>query len=97
MFEAEDGRSGLDLIRRERPDAILLDLMMPEMDGFEVLKALEADEGLRGIPVVVVTAKELTVNERERLGGQIQMLLEKGDFTDQDLLQEVLKALEESN
>jgi threonine synthase len=95
IFEAEDGRAGLEMIRRERPDVILLDLMMPEMDGFQVLEAMEADEDLRGIPVVVVTAKELTASEKERLGGQIQMLLEKGDFTDQDLLHEVLDALEE--
>jgi threonine synthase len=82
------------MIRREQPDVVLLDLMMPEMDGFEVLEAIEADEGLRGIPVVVVTAKELTATEKDRLGGQIQMLLEKGGFTDQDLLYQVLDALE---
>jgi threonine synthase len=95
IFEAQDGQAGLEMIRRERPDVILLDLMMPKMDGFQVLEAIEADEGLRSIPIVVVTAKELTTSEKERLGGQIQMLLEKGDFTDQDLLHEVLDALEE--
>jgi threonine synthase len=94
VFEAADGRAGLEMIRRKRPDVILLDLMMPEMDGFEVLEALEAEEGLRSIPVIVVTAKELTTSEKERLGDHIQMLLEKGDFTDEDLLHEVLEALE---
>jgi len=94
ILEARDGRTGLEMIRREQPDVVLLDLMMPEMDGFEVLEAIEADEGLRGIPVVVVTAKELTATEKDRLGGQIQMLLEKGGFTDQDLLYQVLDALE---
>jgi CheY-like chemotaxis protein len=69
--------------------------MMPKMDGFQVLEAMEADEDLCRIPVVVVTAKELTTSEKQRLGGQIQMLLEKGDFTDEDLLHEVLDALEE--
>jgi threonine synthase len=68
--------------------------MMPEMDGFEVLESLEADEELREIPVVVVTAKELTSDEKDRLSGHIQMLLEKGAFTDEDLLYEVLDALE---
>ena len=62
IFEASDGRAGLEMIRREEPDVILLDLMMPRMDGFEVLEAMEADEGLRSIPVVVVTAKELTAS-----------------------------------
>jgi threonine synthase len=95
IFEAQDGRTGLEMIRREQPDVLLLDLMMPEMDGFQVLEAMEADEDLCRIPVVVVTAKELTTSEKERLGGQIQMLLEKGGFTDEDLLHEVLDALEE--
>lgn len=94
IFEASDGRAGLAMIRRERPDVILLDLMMPGMDGFEVLESLEADEELREIPVVVVTAKELTSDEKDRLSGHIQMLLEKGAFTDEDLLYEVLDALE---
>lgn len=96
IFEAQEGRSGLKMIRRERPDAILLDLMMPGMDGFEVLEALEEDEDLQNIPVVVVTAKELTGSEQERLSGQIQMLLQKGKFTDEDLLYEILGALEKS-
>jgi len=95
IFEAKDGRTGLELIRRERPDVVLLDLMMPEMDGFAVLDALRADEVLQGIPVIVVTAKELTQSERVRLSGQIRMLVQKGDFTDEDLLQEVRGALEE--
>jgi len=95
VFEASDGRTGLGMIRRERPDVILLDLMMPEMDGFQVLEAIEEDGNLRDIPVIVITAKELTSSEKKRLGGQIQMLLEKGDFTDEDLLHEVLDALEE--
>jgi threonine synthase len=96
FFEAENGRAGLEMIRREKPDLVLLDLMMPEMDGFEVLEALEADEELRQIPVIVVTAKELTSYEKNRLSGHIQMLLEKGTFTDEDLLHEVLDALEDS-
>jgi threonine synthase len=95
IFEAQDGRTGLEMIRREQPDVILLDLMMPEMDGFQVLEAMEGDRVLRDIPVIVITAKELTSSEKRRLGGQIQMLLEKGDFTDEDLLREVLDALGE--
>ncbi len=94
IFEAQDGRAGLEMIHRERPDVILLDLMMPEVGGFEVLEALEADENLRGIPVIVVTAQVLTASEKNRLSGQIQMLLEKGTFTDDELLHEVLDALE---
>ena len=93
IFEARDGRIGLEMIRRERPDVILLDLMMPELDGFGVLEALRADQELQRIPVVVVTAKELTPSERARLSGQIRMLFQKGSFAEGELLQQVLDAL----
>jgi threonine synthase len=91
IFEAHDGAEGFEMIQRERPDLILLDLMMPGMDGFQVLEALKADEELSKVPVIVVTAKELTAAERERLSGQIETLMQKGDFTDEDLLKEIRK------
>ncbi len=94
ILEAENGREGLELIRRERPDLILLDLMMPELDGFGVLEVLQADEELYNIPVIVVTAKELTPDERVRLNGHIQALLQKGAFTDEELLREISGATE---
>ncbi|MBC7250703.1 MAG: pyridoxal-phosphate dependent enzyme [Anaerolineae bacterium] len=95
IFEAHDGESGLKMIRRQRPDVILLDLMMPKVDGFAVLDALRADEDLGRIPVIIITAKELTTSEQARLSGQIRMLLQKGTFTDEELLHEVLDALGE--
>jgi threonine synthase len=61
------------------------------MDGFEVLEALKADEDLSKVPVIVITAKDLTPAERRRLSGQIEALMEKGAFTDEDLLEEILK------
>lgn len=85
------------MVRSVHPDVILLDLMMPRMNGFEVLEALEADEELRRIPVVVVTAKTLTESERKRLGSYVQALLEKGDFTDRELLRRVLGAIGEGD
>jgi CheY-like chemotaxis protein len=66
---------------------------MPEMDGFAVLDALKRNEALREIPVIVVTAKELTQYERQRLAGQAESLLQKGSFTDLDLLDELVNAL----
>ncbi|MCC7360237.1 MAG: pyridoxal-phosphate dependent enzyme [Anaerolineales bacterium] len=91
--QAGDGRAGLALIHAQHPDLVVLDLMMPEMDGFAVLDALRADDATADIPVIVVTAKLLTPAERERLNGQIEALLQKGSFMDDELLADVLGAL----
>jgi len=91
ILEAHDGIAGLEMIRREKPDLILLDLMMPGIDGFEVLEDLKSDDDMSKVPVIVITAKELTPAEQERLSGQIDVLMQKGDFTDEDLLQEIQK------
>ena len=91
-MEAANGREGLELIQRELPDLIILDLMMPEMDGFTVIESLRAKQETATIPVIVATAKELTVDEKNRLGGQIQSLMQKGDFLNDEFLEEV-KAL----
>jgi threonine synthase len=91
ICEARDGADGLEMVRRERPDVILLDLMMPGMDGFAVLDALKGDKDVSEVPVIVITAKELTVAERERLSGQTDKLMQKGSFTDDELLEEILK------
>jgi len=89
ILEASNGRDGLDLIQRELPDLVILDLMMPEMDGFTVIEALRANQETSTIPVIVATAKELTHDEKTRLGGQIQSLMQKGDFLNDEFLEEV--------
>jgi len=89
ILEAENGRAGLELIQKEQPDLIVLDLMMPEMDGFTVIEALRSKQETATIPVIVATAKELTPDEKNRLGGQIQALLQKGDFLNDEFLEEV--------
>ncbi|MEK7785766.1 MAG: response regulator, partial [Chloroflexota bacterium] len=91
--EANNGVAGLALVREHLPDLIMLDLMMPEMDGFQLLDHLRADETTRKIPVIVITAKELTREDRERLSGQVEGLLQKGSFMDDDLLSEITEAL----
>ena len=80
---------GLELVRRELPDLLILDLMMPEMDGFAVLDALKNDPETAQIPVIVSTAKELTKDEKQLLEGQIQALMQKGDFMSDEFLEEV--------
>jgi threonine synthase len=89
LFEATNGKEAIELALKETPDLIILDLMMPEMDGFSVLDALKANPQTAPIPVIVVTAKELTPEERERLNGHIHSLMQKGEFMNDELLDEV--------
>ncbi len=63
VIGANGGVEGLETVRTERPDLVLLDLMMPDMDGWEVYQQMKADEELRGIPVVVVTAKAQSIDK----------------------------------
>lgn len=89
ILEAANGREGLELIQSELPDLVVIDLMMPEMDGFTVIEELRKKQETSAIPVIVVTAKELTKDEKNRLSGHIQALLQKGDFLNDEFLEEV--------
>lgn len=89
IFEATNGREAIEITNRELPDLIILDLMMPEVDGFATLDELRSKPETANIPVIVATAKELTVDEKERLQGQIQSLMMKGDFLNDEFLEEV--------
>ena len=93
ILEAANGREGLDVVQRELPDLVILDLMMPEMDGFSVIEALRANPETATIPVIVATAKELTPDEKNRLSGHIQALMQKGDFLNDEFLDEVRSLL----
>ena len=89
VVEAENGRVALERLRTMAPGVILLDLMMPEMDGFEVVAEMRRHEAWRTIPIVVVTAKELTADDRRRLNGYVERILEKGAYSRDTLLREV--------
>jgi threonine synthase len=89
IFEATNGREAIELVSKELPDLVILDLMMPEVDGFAVLDELRSKPETANIPVIVATAKELTVDEKSRLQGQIQSLMLKGDFLNDEFLEEV--------
>jgi threonine synthase len=93
LYEASNGREAIELIRNQLPDLINLDLMMPEVDGFAVLDALKTDPSTDSIPVIVVTAKELTTEEKTRLQGHIHSLMQKGAFMSDELLDEVTALL----
>jgi signal transduction histidine kinase/DNA-binding response OmpR family regulator len=89
VIEAEHGRAALELVAEARPGLILLDLMMPEMDGFEFVAELRQNEAWRVIPVVVVTAKDLTAQDRLRLNGYVEKILQKQAYSQDALLAEV--------
>jgi len=90
---ASNGEEALAQIGRARPDAVLLDLMMPVMDGFEVIERLQADPTLRKVPVVVVTAKDLTKAEREFLQRRVSRVIQKGRMDPMALTQDLREML----
>jgi CheY-like chemotaxis protein len=89
VVEAENGRAALDRLRDVTPSVVLLDLMMPEMDGFEFVAEFRRHEAWRAIPIVVITAKDLSRDDRERLNGYVQKILQKGAYGRETLLAEV--------
>jgi GAF domain-containing protein/CheY-like chemotaxis protein len=89
VVEAENGRVALDRLRDTAPSVVLLDLMMPEMDGFAFVTEFRRHEPWRAIPIVVITAKDLTREDRERLNGYVERILQKGAYGRDQLLAEV--------
>jgi threonine synthase len=93
IFEAHNGLDGLDLVRQHRPDLVMLDLTMPEMDGFSVLQALKADERTREIPVVIISAKSLSHDEWDYLRRYSHSIWQKGNFSPRELASHVVEML----
>jgi CheY-like chemotaxis protein len=93
ITQAENGRVALARMAESRPDAILLDLMMPEMDGFEFLAELRRHATWRDIPVLVLTAMDLTDEDRRRLNGEVEQVIQKGAYGRDELLREVGRLL----
>jgi CheY-like chemotaxis protein len=87
--QAANGLAALEKITQCRPALIILDLKMPVMDGFEMIRELRKHEDWRKIPVVVVSARELTTEDRERLQGHVLKILQKGELSRGSLLHEV--------
>ena len=80
VLGAATGQEGLALIRERKPSAVLLDLLMPGMDGFEVVEALRADPHTKSVPVVILTSKSMTPQDKERLQGRITYVARKTEF-----------------
>jgi CheY-like chemotaxis protein len=77
IAEADNGQNALTRLQEARPSAILLDLMMPEMDGFEFLDEVRRHEEWRDIPVIVITARDVTAEDRARLNGRVESVVQK--------------------
>src|SRR5262249_40744415 len=89
VADAADGRAALAAVAGRRPDLSLLDLLMPQMDGVEFLEELRKEEANRSIPIVVITAKTIAVEDRRRLNGSVERILLKKDSSREDLLRQV--------
>jgi CheY-like chemotaxis protein len=92
--EAVNGREAMRIVREEPPDVILLDLMMPEMDGFQVVAALQGDKDWRDIPVIVITSLDLTTKDRERLNSGVQSVLVKEKLRPEDLVERIRRLVQ---
>lgn len=89
VTQAQNGRIALDCIARVEPKMILLDLMMPKMDGFQFIEELRKQESWSEIPIVVVTAKSITTADRLKLNGYVKGVIQKGSFDHKSLLAEI--------
>ena len=94
VFKARTGREALEILRQEIIDLVLLDLQMPEMDGFSVLETMRENESMRAIPVIVVTGKVLTEADMARLNRGVAAVLEKGLFSLDETAAHIHAALE---
>ena len=93
VLRAYDGRDAIAMAQRELPDLIVLDLMMPEMNGFEVVDALSKNPATARIPIVVVTASEITGAERARLEGSVSTIMGKAGLDGKRFMGEVRRAM----
>jgi PAS domain S-box-containing protein len=93
VLRAYGGREAIDAARRELPDLIVLDLMMPEVSGFDVVAALHDQPDTGRIPILVVTAKEITAADRNQLNGHVTTIMEKAEFDPDRFAAEIRRAM----
>jgi threonine synthase len=95
LHHVKDGWEGLALARQKLPDLIVTDLMMPGIDGFGLVEELKLDPRTRDIPIVVVSAKDITPQERKRLNGHIEAVYQKGSLPPRKFVDQVIQVIEE--
>jgi CheY-like chemotaxis protein len=92
--QAANGREALDRLQESKPDLVLLDLMMPEMDGFQVVATLQKEPAWRDIPVIVITALDLDAKDRARLNSGVETVLVKEAFKPAELVERIRRITE---
>ena len=97
MYHAKDGWEGLAMARQKLPDLIVSELTMPGIDGFGLVEELKLDPRTKNIPVVVVSAKDITAEERSRLNGNIEALYQKGSLPTRKFVDQVIHVIEDKN
>ena len=97
VLHAKDGWEGLSMARQQLPDLIVTDLTMPGIDGFGLVEELKLDPRTKDIPVVVVSAKDITSEERRRLNGHIEALYQKGSLPPRKFVDQVIQVIQEKN
>ena len=95
--EAENGKVAIDQIKKEKPELILLDLLMPVMDGFKFLKVIKTEETFIDIPIIVITSKDLTADDYSFLTANVDKVIQKGDYTQKEIINRIDVAIKESN
>jgi len=97
VYHAKDGWEGLAMARQHLPDLIVSDLTMPGIDGFGFVEELKLDPRTKNIPIVVVSAKDITLEERNRLNGHIEALYQKGSLPTRKFVDKVINVIEDKN
>ncbi|MCF6149661.1 MAG: response regulator [Candidatus Kuenenia sp.] len=95
VFKAYGGEAGINIALEKHPDIIILDLMMPEVSGFDVIEKLKAHPEAKEIPIIICSAKDITSEEKRELNGKILAIIQKGSHTKEDLL-EAIKKMEQT-
>lgn len=87
----DSGKAGIEQALRNKPDLVIVDLMMPDVSGFEVVEAIRRDREMSRVPILVHTAKNLTAEDRQRLEGKVESIVEKAEFQPERFLELLLK------
>lgn len=96
VSQAVNGRDALRLMASEKPSLILLDLMMPEMDGFQFVEELRTREEWQDIPIIVLTAKSITLEDRHQLSGYVKSVIQKGSYNHKSIMEEINRQIADS-